>query len=104
MIGRAVVSSLHAARRVHQLTGIENVRNNDLGAAALKQIAAGVTHPDDGAYGVTFGQQLGDYGTTGSSGCASDQNFWVNHGTAFQLMVRYSTDDELMVRIRTLVK
>src|SRR5262249_30465820 len=34
MIGRAVVSSLHAAHRVHQLTGIENVRNNDLGAAA----------------------------------------------------------------------
>jgi len=56
----------------NQLTGIENVRNNDLGAAALKQIAAGVTHPDGGAYGVTFGQQLGDYGTTGSSGCAGD--------------------------------
>jgi len=54
-----------------------------VGAAALQQIAAGVTHPDGGAYGATFGQQLGDYGTTGSSGWAGDQNFWVNHGRYF---------------------
>jgi hypothetical protein len=27
--------------------------------------------------------QLGDYGTTGSSGCAGAQNFWVNHGRHF---------------------
>jgi hypothetical protein len=90
-----------AAHGVLQLTGVENVRNNDLGAAALQQIAAGVTHPDGGAYGATFGQQLGDDGPTGFSG---DQNLWVNHGRYFNWMVRYGTDDEAMVRIRTLVK
>jgi hypothetical protein len=80
IIGRTVVRSLRPAQGVHQLTGIENVRYNDLGAAALKQNAAGVTHPDGGAYGITFGQQLGHHGTTGSSGCAGDQNFRFNHG------------------------
>jgi hypothetical protein len=53
------------------------------GSPSSRQIAASVTQPDGGAYGVTFGQQLGDYGTTGSSGCAGDQNFWVNHGRHF---------------------
>jgi hypothetical protein len=62
------------------LTGIENVRDHDLGAATLEQIAARVPHADGGAYGVTFGEQLGDYGATGSSGCAGDQNFRFNHG------------------------
>ena len=42
MIGRTVVSSLHVAHRVHQLTGIENVRDHDLGTATLEQIAARV--------------------------------------------------------------
>jgi hypothetical protein len=83
MIGRTVVRSLHPAQRVHQLAGIENVREHDLGTAPLEQIAAGVLHADGGAYGVTFGQQLSDYGATGSSGGAGYQNFWVNHGRHF---------------------
>ena len=87
MIRRAVVGSLHTAHRVHQLAGIENVRNHDLGAATLQQIAARVPDTDGGSYGPTFGQQLSDYRATGSSGCAGYQNFWLNHnerrGVAF---------------------
>jgi hypothetical protein len=55
----------------------------DLGAATLEQIAARVPHADGGAYGVIFGEQLGDYGATGSSGCAGYQNFGINHRRQF---------------------
>jgi hypothetical protein len=53
MIRRAVVGSLDTAHRVHQLAGIENVCNHNLGAATLEQIAARV--PDtDGSYRPTL--------------------------------------------------
>jgi hypothetical protein len=97
MIGRAVVSSLHAAHSVHQLTGIENVRIHDLGTATLEQIAAPVPHADGGSYGTTFGQELRDYGATGSSGCAGYQNFWISHGKRRGVVFRFA------VRIRTAV-
>ena len=95
MIRRTVVGSLHAAHRVHQLTGIENVRHHDLGAETLEQIAPGVPHTDGGAYGPTFGQQLSDNSATGPSGCAGYQNFRFNHKkrsrVAFRFSVRYRT-------------
>ena len=106
MIGRTVVRSLHSAQGVYQLARIENVREHDLGIAPLEQIAAGVLHADGGAYGVTFGQQLGHDGATGSSGCAGDQNFRFNHGKrreiAFLFLVRYRTlAAAYLVRYRT---
>src|SRR5260221_14784591 len=79
MIRRAVVGSLHTAHRVHQLAGIENVWNHNLGAATLEQIAARVPDTDGGSYRPSFGQQLSDYDATGSSGCAGYQKFRVNH-------------------------
>ena len=95
MIGRTIVRSLHPAQGVHQLAGIENVRDHDLGTAPLEQIAAGVLHADGGAYGVTFGQQLGNDGATGSSGWAGDQNFrfnsWEEKRDTFLFEVRYRT-------------
>jgi hypothetical protein len=69
MIRRAVVGSLDTAHRVHQLAGIENVCNHNLGAATLEQIAARVPDTDGGWYW-----------PTGSSGCAGYQNFRINHG------------------------
>ena len=80
MIRRAVVGSLHTAHRVYQLAGIENVCNNNVGAATLQQIAARVPDTDGGSYRPSFGQQLSDYDATGSSGCAGYQNFRINHG------------------------
>jgi hypothetical protein len=59
------------------------VRNDDLGTAPLEQKAAGVLDADGGAYGVTFGQQLGDYGATGSSGGAGYKDLWISHGRHF---------------------
>jgi hypothetical protein len=80
MIRRVVVGSLHTAHRVHQLAGIENVCNHNLGAATLEQIPARVPDTDGGSYRPTFGQQLSDYVATGSSGCAGYQNFRINRG------------------------
>ena len=92
VIGWTVVSSLHAAHRIHQLVGIKDVGHNNLGAPALEKIAAHVTYADHGAYRPTVGQQLCDYCATGSASGARDQNFWFNHGkrigVAFPLPVR----------------
>src|SRR5258708_37420091 len=85
MVRRAVVGSLHTTHRVHQLTGIKDVRNHDLGAAALEQIAASVPPADDGSHRPAFGQQLSDYRATGLSGCAGYQNFWINHSSILAL-------------------
>ena len=85
MVRRAVVGSLHTAHRVHQLTGIKDVRNHDLGAAALEQIAATVPPADHGSYRPAFGQQLSDYRATGLSGCAGYQKFGINHSSILVL-------------------
>jgi hypothetical protein len=104
MIGRTVVRSLHAAHGVHQLAGIENVRNHDLGAARLQSCAALVENANHRTHWDPFSEKLSDYRATGFSGRACYQNSWINHGLAFQLTVRYRTRDKGMVRIRTEVK
>ena len=101
MVRRAVVGSLHTAHRVHQLTGIKDVRNHDLGAAALEQIAASVPPADDGSYRPAFGQQLSDYRATGLSGRAGHQNFWNNHSSISVLGTIPYRGAEQMVRYRT---
>ncbi len=79
MIRRAIVGSLHAAHRVRQLTGIENVCHHDLSAETLEPIAPGVRDTDGGSYWPPFGQQLSNNSATGPSGCAGYENFWVSH-------------------------
>jgi len=46
----------------------------------LQCCAARVPNAKDGSRRPTFGQQPSDYGATGPSGCAGDQNFEINHG------------------------
>jgi hypothetical protein len=45
---------MHTVHRVHQLAGIENVCNHQLGAATLEQIAARVPDTDCGLYRPTL--------------------------------------------------
>jgi AcrR family transcriptional regulator len=101
MVRRAVVGSLHTAHRVHQLIGIKDVRNHDLGAAALEQIAASVPAADYSSYRPAFGQQLTDYCATGLSGCAGYQNCWINHSSILVLGTLSYRNEEQMVRYRT---
>src|SRR5208282_1253060 len=76
-------SSLRVAHRVRQLTGIENVRHNDLGAARLQRSAAQVECAHHGAYRNALGEKLTDDRATGFSGRAGYQNFGINHRRQF---------------------
>src|SRR6516225_9724119 len=88
MIGRTVVRSLHPAQRVHLLAKGYPVR----ATVRLQDVRSNLL------------QQLGDYGATGSSSCAGDQNFWIDHGLKLLLAIQYRTNDKEMVRLRTGVK
>src|SRR5260221_1633535 len=79
MIRRAIVGSLHAAHRVPQLTGIENVCHHDLSAETLEPIAPGVPDTDGRSYLAPLCQPLRNNKATRPSGCGGYQNFLVSH-------------------------